>query len=212
VLDLQKEWKNIGSVALKHKEVLWTRFRKACDDFFTAKKEFFANVAKHESENLQKKEALIKHVEAFAFGESREENFAALKDFQRKWMEIGYTANSEKDRLWGAFRAAVDKKFDELKTWVNTEDKTKYTQRISEMLEKDDSKAGRFLAKEAGFLQEKIRQLTDEVNLWENNLGFFANSKNSDVLREQFGKKIEQGKQEIAALKEKLTVIRGKSN
>ena len=210
LLDLQKEWRNIGHVSQKQAEVLWKRFRKACDDFFTAKADYFANIDKHEASNLEKKEALIKEVADFQFGESKDANFAALKDFQRRWMEIGYIASSEKDRLWEAFRSAVSKKFDELKNWVNTEDKQKYAKRISDIVEKESSNAGRFLAKEAGILQDKIRQLTDEVNLWENNLGFFANSKNSDALREQFGKKIEKAKQEIAALKEKLTLVRDK--
>ena len=212
LLNLQKDWKNIGSISHKQSEALWKRFRKACDDFFSAKKEYFDNIEKHETENLTKKETLIQQVVDFQFGESREENFAALKDFQRQWMEIGYTASSEKDRLWEAFRTAINEKFDALKALPNLEDKTKYAQRITDMLEKEASKAGRFLAKEAGVLQDKIRNLTDEVNLWENNLGFFANSKNSDALREQFGKKIENAKQEIASLKEKLEVIKGKKN
>ena len=212
LFDLQKEWKNIGSVSHKQSETIWQRFRKACDDFFAAKKEFFDNVEKHEVENLEKKESLIKRVNEFAFGQDREANFATLKDFQREWTEIGYTPSSEKDRLWEGFRTAIDKKFDELKSQPNVEDKTKYAQRISDMLEKESSKAGWLLQKEANVLQDKIRQLTDDVNLWENNLGFFANSKNSDALREQFGKKIEKAKQEIDGLKEKLKLIREKGN
>ena len=210
LLDLQKDWKNVGHISHKQSEPLWKRFRKACDEFFDAKKEYFDNVGKHEAENLEKKEALIKRVNEFEFGESREDNFVALKDFQREWTEIGYTPSSEKDRLWEAYRTAINKKFDDFKALPNLEDKAKYTQRISEIVEKEASNANRFLTKEAGVLQDKIRHLTDEVNLWENNLGFFANSKNSDVLREQFGKKIEKAKLEIAALKEKLGVIREK--
>ena len=209
IVDLQKEWKNIGAIAQKQSETLWKRFRKACDSFFAAKKEYFDNVEKYEAENLNKKEALIKQVTEFEF-QSGEDNFGILKAFQRAWMEIGYTPSSEKDRLWDAFRSAVNKKFDELKSFVNTEDKLKYAQRISATVEKESSNAGRFLTKEANVLQAKIKQLTDEVNLWENNLGFFSNSKNSDALREQFGKKIENAKQEIATLKEKLAVIKEK--
>ncbi|MCL2131829.1 MAG: DUF349 domain-containing protein [Lentimicrobiaceae bacterium] len=208
--NLQKEWKGVGAINSKQGEPLWQRFRKACDEFFAAKLDFFKNISKHEVENLQKKEALIKQVTEFQFGDSQTDNFAALKDFQRQWTEIGYTASSEKDRLWEAFRTAVSAKFDELKSLPNMEDKTKYTQRISEIMEKEASMAGKFLAKEANILQDKIRKLTDEVNLWENNLNFFANSKNIDVLRGQFGKKIENARLEIAALQEKLTVIKEK--
>ena len=210
LLELQEEWKKIGTVSLKQAEAVWTRFRKACDDFFAAKKEYLSNVEKHEAENLEKKEALIKQVNEFVFDGSRDENFAALKNFQRQWMEIGYTASSEKDRLWEAFRTAISKKFEDLRAFVNSEDKAKYAQRISEIIGKEASKAKVILTKEAGILQGKIKQLTDEVHLWENNLGFFANSKNSDALREQFGKKIEKARQEIAVLQEKLVFLREK--
>jgi len=207
---LQEEWKNIGAVSLKQSDAIWQRFRKACDDFFAAKKEFFSDSKRHRNENLAKKEDLIKRVLEFQFGESREDNFSVLKAFQREWTVIGYTPISEKDRLWDEFRTAIDKRFEELKSLPNLEDKTKYAQRIAEVLEKEASKGGKFLFKEIGNLQDKIRQLTDDVNLWENNLGFFANSKNSEVLREQFGKKIENARLEIASLKEKLTLIREK--
>jgi uncharacterized protein YihD (DUF1040 family) len=210
LLVLQEEWKKTGSISLKQSEAIWQRFRKACDAFFDAKKDFLSDVRKHKGENLEKKENLIKRINEFQFGDSRDDNFTALKDFQREWTEIGYTPFSEKDRLWNAFRTAIDAKFEELKSLPSLEDKTKYAQRISDIIEKETEKAGRFLAKESGVLQDRIRQLTDEVNLWENNLGFFANSKNSEILKKQFEGKIETAKQEIAALKEKLGVLKEK--
>ena len=210
LLALQEEWKKIGAVSVKQAEPIWTRFRKACNDFFAAKKDFYDNIKAHKTENLKKKEALVKRVAEFQFGESREENFEALKSFQREWTEIGYIPFNEKDRLRDAFRSAIDVKFDELRSFQNLEDKTKYVQRVSEMMEKETGKADKILAKEAGILQDRIRQLTGEVNLWENNLSFFANSKNSDALREQFGKKIDAARQEIDSLKEKLTMIKEK--
>jgi hypothetical protein len=189
---------------------LWKRLRKACDAFFTAKKEYYRNVQQHEAENLQKKEDLIKQVNEYVFVESREANFEALKSFQREWMSVGYTATSEKERLWDAFRKAIDKRFDELKISFQGMDKTKYTERVHTLMEKENKEGGT-LEKEQRFLQNKIKQLTDDVNLWENNLGFFAHSKNSDALKEQFGKKIEQSKQEIESLKTKLAIIKTSS-
>ena len=207
---LQEDWKKIGPIPIKQSEAVWHRFRKACDNFFTAKKEYTNNIKHHRADNLKKKEDLIKRVTEFQFGDSRDDNFTVLKEFQREWTDIGYTEHIDKDRLWSAFRAAIDAKFDELKSFMNMEDKTKYAQRVSEILKNETVTAGKFLVRERAALQEKIRQLTDEVNLWENNLGFFANSKNSEALREQFGKKIDAAKQEIASLKEKLGVVKEK--
>jgi hypothetical protein len=206
ILSLQREWKTIGFVPYRQSDILWNRFRKACDAFFTAKADFFKDIRKHEAENLQKKEELIKRVNEYVFGDSREENFEALKAFQREWTAIGYTAVSEKERLWNTFHSAINKRFEELKTSVQEFDKSKYTERINEMITKD-KKSNDIIEKEQRFLQNKIKQLTDDVNLWENNLSFFAHSKNSDELKEQFNKKIEQAKLEITDLKAKLAII-----
>lgn len=211
LLALQQEWKNIGYVSRKQSEALWTRFRKACDDFFAVKTEYFGDVQKHETENLQKKEDLIKKVDEYVFVDSREENFEALKGFQREWTSIGYTAISEKERLWEAFRTAIDKRFDELKSTAEKMDTQRYTERINNMREQD-GKSNNSIQKEQRFLQNKIKQLTDDINLWENNLGFFAHSKNSEELNAQFGKKIEQAKQEIDTLKAKLALIHDTKN
>jgi len=189
--------------------VLWTRFRKACDAFFTAKKEFFKDARKHEMENLQKKEELIKRVNEYVFDLPREECLEVLKEFQREWTLIGYTAVSEKERLWSEFRAAIDKRFEELKSRpVGELNKEKYTEHISGMLDSNAKKSNEAIEKEQRAIQYKIKQLTDDVNLWENNLGFFSNSKNSEELKAQFSKRIEQARQEIETLQAKLTIIK----
>ncbi|MDR0605162.1 MAG: DUF349 domain-containing protein [Bacteroidales bacterium] len=209
IIALQKEWKTTGFLMRRQSDALWNRFRKACDSFFTAKAEFFSDVRKHEIENLRKKEELIKRVNEYVFVDSREENFEALKAFQREWTAIGYTATSEKERLWNTFHDAIDKRFEELKTSVQEFDKSKYTEHINNMITKDkkEKRENNAIEREQRFLQNKIKQLTDDVNLWENNLSFFAHSKNSDELRAQFNTKIEQTKQEIAALKAKLAIV-----
>ncbi|MDR1182894.1 MAG: DUF349 domain-containing protein [Bacteroidales bacterium] len=208
IIALQGEWKKIGTHSRHQSEALWNRFRKACNLFFQLKTEYFLDVQKHEADNLQKKEDLIKRVNEYVFVDSREENFEVLKAFQREWTAIGYIALSEKERLTNAFREAINKRFDELKISAQEVNKAKYKEHISGMMTKGSKSNGNgFLEKEQRFLQNKIKQLTDDVNLWENNLGFFAHSKNSDELKAQFNKKIEQAKQEITTLKTKLSIL-----
>jgi hypothetical protein len=206
VLELQKEWKQIGTMSRRQSTALWNRFRKACDSFFAAKAEFFSDIQKHETENMKKKEDLIKRVSEYVFVDSKVENFEVLKAFQREWTAIGYTAAADKERLWNTFHNAINKRFEELKISSQEINKARYTDHISEMITKN-SKSGDVLEKEQRFLQNKIKQLTTDVNLWENNMGFFAHSKNSEELREQFNKKIEKAKQDIVSFKEKLAVI-----
>ena len=206
LLNLQKEWKSIGFVAKKQSDAVWKRFRKACDDFFAAKKEYFSNIEANEQDNMAKKEELIRKVAETPLAETREENLNIIKSFQREWTEIGYTPIAEKERLWKAFRAAIDQRFDQLRANESEMRKNNYQQHIQNILEDDNSSDA--LKKERKFLQNKIAQLTEDVTLWSNNLGFFASSKNADLLKAQFEKKIESTKEEIKQLEEKLKLLK----
>ena len=206
LLNLQKEWKEIGFVAKKQSEAVWKRFRKACDSFFEAKQAYFSNIEANEQENMAKKEELIRKVAETPLADTREENLNIIKSFQREWTEIGYTPVAEKERLWKAFRAAIDKRFDLLRANETEMRKNNYQQHIQNILEDDN--ASDALKKERKFLQNKIAQLTEDVNLWSNNLGFFASSKNADLLKAQFEKKIESAKEEIRQLEEKLKLLK----
>ena len=206
LLNLQKEWKSIGFVAKKQSDAVWKRFRKACDDFFAAKKEYFSNIEANEQDNMAKKEELIRKVAETPLADTREENLNIIKSFQREWTEIGYTPIAEKERLWKAFRAAIDQRFDQLRANESEMRKNNYQQHIQNILDDDNSSDA--LKKERKFLQNKIAQLTEDVTLWSNNLGFFASSKNADLLKAQFEKKIESTKEEIKQLEEKLKLLK----
>ena len=206
LLNLQKEWKSIGFVAKKQSDAIWKRFRKACDDFFAAKKEYFSNIEANEQDNMAKKEELIRKVAETPLAATREENLNIIKSFQREWTEIGSTPIAEKERLWKAFRAAIDQRFDQLRANESEMRKNNYQQHIQNILEDDNSSDA--LKKERKFLQNKIAQLTEDVTLWSNNLGFFASSKNADLLKAQFEKKIESAKDEIRQLEEKLKLLK----
>lgn len=49
--------------------------------------------------------------------------------------------------------------------------------------------------------------MKDDIVLWENNLGFFSNSKNADILTAEFRKKIESAKREVADLEYKIKMM-----
>ncbi|MDD3691628.1 MAG: DUF349 domain-containing protein [Bacteroidales bacterium] len=206
ILKLQKEWKEIGMVARKQSDILWKRFRKACDDFFETKQAYFANIEQHEQSNLAKKEALIQRVIEAPFAESKEENLEIIKAFQREWTEIGYTPIAEKERLWKEFRSAIDNRFEKLK--INQKDvkNIHYQEHIKNIL--DDKNASEGIRREKRVLQNKISKLKEDVALWENNLGFFASSKNADLLKAEFEKKIIKAKDEIQEIESKLKLLK----
>jgi Protein involved in chromosome segregation, interacts with SMC proteins len=198
LLDLQKEWKEIGYVSKKVSEKIWLRFRAACDKFFEAKSNFYVASRASEDENLKSKEALIEEVKAFSFGPSKEDNLSAIKDFQRRWSEIGYVPSTEKERLQKEFRASINIHFEKLQIDTRQLQLDSFKERIA-------SKEG--FSKERKYLSDKIQQLKDDINIWENNLGFLASSKQADILKAEFLKKVENAKKDIALNEAKLKLL-----
>ena len=178
--------------------------RSAKDEFFEKKNAFFDNIRGSEQENLAKKEAIIAQLKEFQFGESKEENLRVIKDFQRQWMEIGFVPIKEKERLQKEFRAVIDDHFEKLKISAREAEENAYRERIRNVA----AKAGNFILSEKQELMDKIEKLRSDINLWDNNLGFFSNSKQADLLKEEFEKKIQGARQEIALLQAKLRILR----
>ena len=204
IIALQQEWKKIGTTSRKHSEALWKRFRAACDKFFEAKAKYFGNVEENETENLRKKEELIQRILDYEFSDDKNANLETLSAFQREWTEIGYVPRKEKDRIHAAYREALNKRFADLKI-SSFEVRHNSNRNSSRVL--GDPGSDRILDKERRFLANKIAQLKDEIAIWENNLGFFENSKNADLLKAEFAKKIEAAKEQVKELEYKFKAM-----
>lgn len=204
LLKLQEEWKKIGSVSRKQSDKVWLRFRAACDEFFARKAEFYSSIKGEETENLAKKKAIIEEVKQFEFGEDKNENLAAIKEFQRRWVEIGHVPMAEKDALQKEFRNTINAHFEKLKVSVRETQEAVYRDRLKNVAGGDIAK---FVSEEKRDLQDKIQKLRADLILWENNLGFLANSKQATLLREEFEKKMQSARQQIALLEAKIKIL-----
>lgn len=205
LIKLQKEWKAIGPVPRKHSDKIWKRFRSACDYFFNRRDEFFKNVHQNEEENQKKKESLIEKVKTFELSGDKNEDIQQLKDFQREWSAIGFVPIKEKDKLQNAFKEVIDGHFDKLKVTNAEKNVMNFRQKLEGF--KEDPNAYRKMGKERGFLMNKISKIEEDIQLWENNIGFLANSKKSNLLKDEFMKKIERSKQELVTMKSKLRYL-----
>ncbi len=206
LIRLQNDWKNIGPVPKKHSDKIWKRFRAACDEFFAAKSSYYANIQSHEEENLKKKEDLIRRLKDFQFGEDKSGNLEALKNFQREWTDIGHIPMKDKDRLQNEFRAIINQHLDRLKISEVEISTITYQSRIENL--KHDPQAKKLMSREREILSVKIVKLRDDINLWENNIGFLAKSKNSVLLKEEFEKKINKAKSELKVMEAKLKLLK----
>jgi len=205
LIKLQKEWKEIGPVPRKQSERCWKRFRKACDHFFNKKAEFFAELDTSYEDNLKAKIAIIEELEKFESGGDVQVAFENLKELQKRWADIGFVPFNMKDEITNKYRNALNKEFDKLK--IGDEDKSilKYKTKLDNL--KANPKASRKVRNERDKFFTKIKQMESDIVLWENNIGFFAKSKNADAMIKEVEEKIENAKKIIKTLEEKVKMI-----
>ena len=188
LIELQKQWKEIGAVPRKKSEQIWKRFRAACDEFFAERDKN----SKPENDfygNLRAKKALLAEVEAYTPSGDETANSNALREFNERWRAIGHVPFKEKDAVNSAWRKAIQEKFPLL------------SGQRSGGQGRGASKAPRT---ERDILIEKYRTLQQDVTTYENNIGFFSASKNSEPLIRQMQERIDKAKAELKELEQKI--------
>ena len=204
-ITIQKQWKEIGPVPRKQSDSIWKRFRSACDYFFDKKSEHFNEVDTEQVDNLKLKEDLIEEIKNFKSSKDVEANLKKLKAFQRRWTEIGHVPFKQKDEIQVRFREAINKLYDDLNIDEEQRNLLKFRTKMSSFSE--SSRGQNKMRLERDKYMNKMKQLENDLVLLDNNIGFFAESKNAESLIKDVQKKIEMTKQKIEFLKEKIRVI-----
>lgn len=202
-IKLQKAWKDIGAVPRKHSEVVWLRFRSACDAFFNAKSEHFGELDKTQSENLAKKLELIEKVKKYELTGDNQADIQMLSDYQSQWTEIGFVPFDQKDKIQKEFRSAINTHYNKLDVSLRMSDN--FSSKSKGFGDSGRSKPAS--SYERNKLAVKIRELENEIALYENNIGFFSKSANAENMIRDIQNKIEKAKQTIIELKSKLEAI-----
>jgi len=205
LIALQQRWKEIGPIHHKQSEKVWKRFRTACDLFFERKSRHFSEVDSSFGANLQKKQQLIRQIEEFQINEDAEESLTRLKDFQRQWAEIGFVPLKDKDEIHEKYRQAINNKFDSLRIDDSHRHILKFKTKLEEYLEKPNGMQ-RIRQEREKFIT-RLKQLESDIVLWENNIGFFARSRNAETMIKDVEAKIESSKKNIELLNRKISMI-----
>ncbi len=200
LIALQARWKTVGAVSRRHSDAVWKRFRAACDKFFERKAAHFSGVDSEHEENLKKKLALL---DEMAAADVAAGGFEVIRDFQRRWSEIGFVPIKQKDAVQKRYKAAVDALFDTLRGSERDRSMNRFRDKVSSLKASGD----RRLRSERERLYNKVRQMEQEIALLENNIGFFAKSKNADALVADVRSKIDRIRTEMAAAIEKVKLI-----
>ena len=189
LIALQKQWKEIGAVPRKRSEQLWKRFREACDTFFEARDKN----AKPENDyygNLKAKRALVEEIRAFELPEGGDA-LAAAQEFLSRWQSIGFVPFKEKENIQNAFSEAMQAKFPDFQIRGSRPSGGRGPAQRKPLSEKDR-------------LVQEYNKLQQDIDTYENNIGFFSASKNSEPLIKQMQERIEAAKLELKALEEKI--------
>ncbi len=205
LIALQQRWKEIGPIHHKQSEKVWKRFRTACDTFFERKSKHFSEVDNSFGTNLQKKTELIQQIETFEITSNAEECLTRLKDFQRQWAEIGFVPIKDKDTIHEKYREAINKKFDALSVDDDHRNILKFKTKLEEYLEKPNGMQR--IRQEREKYITRLKQLENDIVLWENNIGFFARSRNAENMIKDVETKIESSKKSIELLNQKINMI-----
>ena len=183
-IELQKQWKEIGAVPRKKSEQIWKRFRAACDTFFTAR-DNRPDGPGSMGANLAAKKALIEEIKAYVPADAAADA-AAAKDFAAKWNEIGFVPFKEKDKIQAQYREAMQEKFP--RSAGNGGSRGGERRPLSE---KDK-------------LKEQFNALQQEIQTYENNIGFFGLSKGAEKLKAQMQERIDAAKLKLEELKAQI--------
>ena len=187
LIELQKQWKEIGAVPRKKSEQIWKRFRAACDAFFTARdnRPGPGNL----SANLAAKKALIAEIQAYVPDAEKDEQ--ARKDFAERWNAIGFVPFKEKDAVQAAYKEAMEEKF------------PGFGGRGRRDAGRREGGQRRPVS-EVDRLKEQFNQLQQEIQTYENNIGFFGLSKGAEALKAQMQQRIDSAKAKLEELKAQI--------
>lgn len=196
VVDLQKQWKAIGAVPKRYSDDIWKRFNAACDSFFETKKAVSGDQFAEQKVNKEKKEALIKQLEAIDPANVEGDLRSQLRQAQAEWNEIGHVPYRDKERLYKAFRAQMDRLY-------NAVGETAPRGRVQRMVERMEARGGNLRDR----LQRQFDILQSEIKTYENNLGFLtlsSKSKNGNKLVEDINRKVDKLRAELVELKKQI--------
>ena len=203
LINLQREWKTIGMVPKKLGDQLWEEFLAACNKFFEARNAAGANTRSDERENLEKKRSIIEQLKA-ASEEAGDNLQQRVQQLVEEYQQVGHVPFKEKDKLYEEYHAVLDKLYKELNISVAKRRLSKFKDNLKQVAERGENA----LDNERARLMRQYEQLKQEVQTYENNLGFLnASSKKGNSLIDEMNRKVQKLKDEVQLVRDKIKAI-----
>lgn len=203
LINLQKEWKTIGVVPKKIGDQLWHDFLNACNKFFEARNAANAGARNEERENLEKKRSIIEQIKALVAdaANATREKVQALTD---EYNKVGHVPYKEKDALYAAYHEALDAIYKELNISNKRRRLDDFKSNIRNMAKHGEDA----IDNERGRLTRRFEQLKQEIQTYENNLGFLnASSKKGNSLIDEMNRKVQKLRDDLELVRQKIKAI-----
>ena len=203
MIALQKEWKTIGAVPKKAGDELWSKFLEACNKFFEARNAANAGTRNEERTNLDKKKAIISQLKELIEGnvDDLQDKVKGLVD---EYAKIGHVPYKEKDKLYKQYHEVLDKLYDDLHVTTAKRRLDNFKSNLKNVVKRGEDA----LDNERGRLMRRYEGLKQEINTYENNLGFLnASSKKGNSLIDEMNRKVQRLKDDMELIKQKIKTI-----
>lgn len=203
LIALQKEWKTIGMVPKKLGDKPWNEFLTACNHFFEARNSANAGTRNEERTNLEKKRGIIEQLKALAenAGDNIQDKVRELID---EYNAVGHVPFKEKDKLYKEYHDILDKLYKELNISTARRRLDKFKNNLKNVAEKGADA----LDNERARLMRRYEAIKQEVQTYENNLGFLnASSKKGNSLIDEMNRKVQKLKDDMNLVREKIKAI-----
>ena len=203
LIALQKEWKTIGMVPKKLGDQLWNDFLAACNHFFEARNNANASTRNEERENLDKKRGIIAQLKELAeeAADDMEEKVRSLVD---EYNKVGHVPYKEKDKLYKEYHEITDKLYKEFHISAARRRLDHFKSNLKNVAER----GANALDSERSRLMRRYEQLKQEINTYENNIGFLnVSSKKGNSLIDDMNRKVQKLKDDLQLTRDKIKAI-----
>ena len=203
LIALQKEWKTIGMVPKKYGDQLWNDFLAACNHFFEARNAANAGARNEEHANLDKKKAVVEKLKAL-LENPVDDTQAEVRKLTEEYNSIGHVPYKEKDKIFNEYHEVLDKIFKELNISTARRRLNNFKINLKNVAKRGEDA----LDNERTRLQRRAEQMKQEIQTYENNLGFLnASSKKGNSLIDEMNRKVQKLKDELELIKQKIKAI-----
>ena len=200
LIALQKEWKTVGQVPKKLGDQLWNEFLGACNKFFEARKAANAGTRGEERANLDKKRELIAQLKGLGADATKDQVQAIVDEYNK----VGHVPFKEKDALYAEYHEALDVIYRQLNISSKRRRLDDFKSNIKNMAKRGEEALG----SERSRLMRRFDQLKQEIQTYENNLGFLnASSKKGNSLIDEMNRKVQKLRDDLELVRQKIKAI-----